>query len=187
MRPSGAGRSGHGSMQQKVIDVPSYQDVDKFIHRTENPYVLAIHDPNVKGTEKVLRQVREILNKLTPQKFQKLAQDLIALDINSEERLKGVIDVIFEKAIDEPAFSQTYANLCKILCPVSKRISLEFLNSYKNYFLTQIKVSKSSANGGTFAFRTLLLSRCQKEFETDFYKEINYEELLKGKNEKSIN
>jgi translation initiation factor 4G len=123
MRPSGAGRGGggHGSMQQKVIDVPSYQDVDKFIHKTENPYVLAIHDPNLKGTEKVLRQVREILNKLTPQKFQKLANDLISLDINSEERLKGVIDVIFEKAIDEPAFSQTYANLCKILSTVSTR------------------------------------------------------------------
>jgi hypothetical protein len=128
MRQSGAGRGGgHGSMQQKVIDVPSYHEVDKFIHKTENPYVLAIHDPNLKGTEKVLRQVREILNKLTPQKFNKLASDLIALDISTEERLKGVIDVIFEKAIDEPAFSQTYANLCKILSTVSLSCQTQLL------------------------------------------------------------
>ncbi len=50
-----------------------------------------------------------------------------------------------------------------------------------NLFLKEIKVSKSSTTGDTLGFRTLLLNRCQKEFENDFYKEINYEELSKRK------
>lgn len=38
-----------------------------------------------------------ILNKLTPQKFQALAEQALKLEINSEERLRGCIDKIFTK------------------------------------------------------------------------------------------
>ena len=38
-----------------------------------------------------------ILNKLTPQKFQTLAEQALRLDICSEERLRGVVDKIFTK------------------------------------------------------------------------------------------
>jgi hypothetical protein len=70
-------------------------------------------------TERVLRGVRTILNKLTPQNFQKLVSDLFQMKINAnEDRFRGTIDIIFEKSIDEPAFSQTYANLCKALIGV---------------------------------------------------------------------
>ena len=41
--------------------------------------------------------MRSILNKLTPQKFQTLMQQILDLEINTEERLKGTIDLIFEK------------------------------------------------------------------------------------------
>ncbi len=49
--------------------------------------------------------VRSILNKLTPQMFQKLMKQVTELTIDTEERLKGVIDLILEKAISEPNFS----------------------------------------------------------------------------------
>lgn len=41
------------------------------------------------------------------------------LAIDTEDRLKGVIDLIFEKAISEPNFSVAYANMCRCLMGVS--------------------------------------------------------------------
>lgn len=60
-------------------------------------------------------KVRGILNKLTPEKFQKLTDDLLKIDLNSAVILNGVIYLIFEKALDEPKYSSMYAQLCKRL------------------------------------------------------------------------
>ena len=51
-------------------------------------------------TEELLRKFQGILNKLTPQKFQNLAEQALLLKIDSEERLKGCIDKIFTKVKD---------------------------------------------------------------------------------------
>lgn len=68
--------------------------------------------------------MRSILNKLTPQMFQQLMKQVTELSIDTEERLKGVIDLIFEKAISEPNFSVAYANMCRCLMGVSASTSL---------------------------------------------------------------
>lgn len=70
-------------------------------------------------THELFRRVRSILNKLTPQMFQPLMKQVTELTIDTEERLKGVIDLIFEKAISEPNFSVAYANMCRCLMGVS--------------------------------------------------------------------
>lgn len=70
-------------------------------------------------TQEVLKQLRSILNKLTPQKFQALILQVKDLKIDTEDRLKGAIDLIFEKAILEPNFSVAYANMCRCLIGVS--------------------------------------------------------------------
>ncbi|XP_043926739.1 eukaryotic translation initiation factor 4 gamma 1-like [Protopterus annectens] len=67
----------------------------------------------------LFRKVRSILNKLTPQMFQQLMKQVTDLTVDTEERLKGVIDLIFEKAISEPNFSVAYANMCRCLMGVS--------------------------------------------------------------------
>lgn len=41
--------------------------------------------------------MRSILNKLTPQKFDLLVEQVKKMDINSEEKLTGVIELVFEK------------------------------------------------------------------------------------------
>lgn len=46
--------------------------------------------------------MRSILNKLTPQKFQTLVKQVSEMEINTEDRLKGVTDLIFEKVSDLP-------------------------------------------------------------------------------------
>ena len=69
-------------------------------------------------TQELFKSVRSILNKLTPQKFQQLMKMVTDLTIDTEERLKGVIDLTFE-AIAEPNFSVAYANMCRCLMGVS--------------------------------------------------------------------
>ena len=48
-------------------------------------------------TEELYRKFQAILNKLTPTKFQALAEQALELSINTEERLSGCIDKIFTK------------------------------------------------------------------------------------------
>ncbi|XP_048460202.1 eukaryotic translation initiation factor 4 gamma 1a [Rhincodon typus] len=79
--------------------------------------------------------------------FQQLMKQVADLTIDNEERLKGVIDLVFEKAISEPNFSVAYANMCRCL--------------------TTLKVPIPDKPGATVNFRKLLLNRCQKEFEKD--------------------
>ncbi len=47
----------------------------------------------------MLKAVRGILNKLTPSKFEALLARIQALDIDSEDRLAGVIKLFFEKVL----------------------------------------------------------------------------------------
>lgn len=52
---------------------------------------------------------------MTPEKFEKLTDCLIALGLYTPQILKGVILLIFEKALEEPKYSSMYAELCKKL------------------------------------------------------------------------
>uniref|UniRef100_A0A8B9R8C0 Eukaryotic translation initiation factor 4 gamma, 3b n=1 Tax=Astyanax mexicanus TaxID=7994 RepID=A0A8B9R8C0_ASTMX len=107
----------------------------------------AIDDPENLKTQELFRKVRSILNKLTPQMFNQLMKQVTDLTIDTEERLKGVIDLVFEKAIDEPSFSVAYGNMCSCLAT--------------------LKVPMADKPTSTVNFRKLLLNRCQKEFEKD--------------------
>ncbi|KAK5923802.1 hypothetical protein CgunFtcFv8_000738 [Champsocephalus gunnari] len=104
-------------------------------------------DPEQAKTAELFKRLRSILNKLTPQKFQDLMKQVQDLTIDTEERLKGTIDLIFEKAISEPNFSVAYANMCRCLMG--------------------LKVPATDKPGVLVNFRKLLLNRCQKEFEKE--------------------
>lgn len=65
--------------------------------------------------QELYKKFRGILNKLTPQKFDTLLDRVKHLEINNQKRLEGVIDLVFEKAIDEPNFSEAYAAMCNKL------------------------------------------------------------------------
>jgi translation initiation factor 4G len=149
----GPGKRDSMSTQTQQINI----DKDLQLNKADNPYIIRRVLGEVSEQEDLMREVRNILNKLTPQNLEKLTKDLINLPINSEERLRGAIDIIFEKSIDEQFFSQTYAQLCQVL--------------------SHIKVP--SEQGKPVAFRAMLLTRCQKEFETDYAQGINIEKMLK--------
>uniref|UniRef100_A0A8C8IXB5 Eukaryotic translation initiation factor 4 gamma, 1a n=1 Tax=Oncorhynchus tshawytscha TaxID=74940 RepID=A0A8C8IXB5_ONCTS len=126
-------------------------------------------DPEQAKTQELFKRVRSILNKLTPQMFQQLMKQVTELTIDTEERLKGVIDLIFEKAISEPNFSVAYANMCRCLMG--------------------LKVPTTDKPGVTVNFRKLLLNRCQKEFEKDQDDDVIFEakqkEMEAAKEEKA--
>ncbi|XP_049602387.1 eukaryotic translation initiation factor 4 gamma 1a isoform X2 [Syngnathus scovelli] len=110
-------------------------------------------------TQELLKRLRSILNKLTPQKFQELMNQVKELTIDTEERLKGAIDLIFEKAISEPSFSVAYANMCRCL--------------------SGLKVPATDKPGYSVTFHKLLVNRCQKEFEKDQDDDVFFEKKQK--------
>uniref|UniRef100_A0A3Q3EL07 Eukaryotic translation initiation factor 4 gamma, 3a n=1 Tax=Labrus bergylta TaxID=56723 RepID=A0A3Q3EL07_9LABR len=116
-------------------------------------------DPEIQKTQDLFKKVRSILNKLTPQKFNQLMKQVTDLTIDTEERLKGVIDLVFEKAIDEPSFSVAYGNMCRCLAT--------------------LKVAMTDKPNTTVNFRKLLLNRCQKEFEKDKVDDVVFERKQK--------
>ncbi|KAF7707946.1 hypothetical protein HF521_017003 [Silurus meridionalis] len=63
----------------------------------------------------IFRTVRGFLNKLTAEMFNQLMKQVKEIHIDTEERLKGVVNLIFKKAIDEPNFSVGYRVMCKSL------------------------------------------------------------------------
>ena len=72
-------------MELKKAEQPWKRLVDLQLELTEEQ----------KETQEVFRKLQGILNKLTPQKFNKLADMTLQLKINTEERLRGVVDKTF--------------------------------------------------------------------------------------------
>lgn len=70
-----------------------------------------------------------ILNKITPEKFQDLSQALLNVGLESPAIIKGVILLIFDKALEEPKYSSMYAQLCKKLSEEAPNFELSTNNS----------------------------------------------------------
>ena len=103
-------------------------------------------DPKESELEDLRRKAMAILNKLTPQKFDTLVLKFQDLPIDSSEKLSLCMELVFEKAVDEPSFSVAYASMCGEL--QKKKVSDE--------------------TGKEVNFRKLLIMRCQQEFEKDY-------------------
>lgn len=104
-----------------------------------------------KDSDAVLRKLRGVLNKITPEKFDRLCQEIIKIGINSVSLLKGLAYLIYEKAIDEHRYSSLYANLCR-------RLYYEAPNF-------DVATSDDPNLPKPNTFRRLLIVKLQKEFE----------------------
>uniref|UniRef100_A0A8P4GQT6 Eukaryotic translation initiation factor 4 gamma 2 n=1 Tax=Dicentrarchus labrax TaxID=13489 RepID=A0A8P4GQT6_DICLA len=108
---------------------------------------------NEKGqNDAIFRKVRGILNKLTPEKFDKLCLELLNVGVDSKLVLKGIILLIVDKALEEPKYSQLYAQLCL-------RLAEDAPNFEDPSTETQEKQKQNTT------FRRLLISKLQDEFE----------------------
>ncbi|KAJ7961875.1 Eukaryotic translation initiation factor 4G [Quillaja saponaria] len=116
---------GHqGGMQRSSLDAERWQRATHFLqrglipsphtplqmmHKAEKKYEVGKVTDEEQAKQ---RQLKAILNKLTPQNFEKLFEQVKAVNIDNAVTLTGVISQIFDKALMEPTFCEMYANFC---------------------------------------------------------------------------
>ncbi|GIL90582.1 hypothetical protein Vretifemale_18213 [Volvox reticuliferus] len=118
------------------------------LHKTENRWQAGISTAEDPEEEKKQKTFKGILNKLTPDNYDKLKQQILAVPITHQKTLEGFINQIFDKALIETTFSEMYANLCKEIHPSLPQFPSNDPNNQK-----------------PVDFRRLLLNKCQQEFE----------------------
>ncbi|KAF7717339.1 Eukaryotic translation initiation factor 4G1, eIF4E-binding domain-containing protein [Penicillium ucsense] len=108
----------------------------------------------------VQRKVKAALNKMTPEKFDRISSQILDIVSQSKDEsdgrtLRQVIQLTFEKATDEAHWAPMYAKFCKsMLESMSPEIKDENIRDKFGNIVT----------GGSL-FRKYLLNRCQEEFE----------------------
>ncbi|KAH7848282.1 hypothetical protein Vadar_000630 [Vaccinium darrowii] len=123
--------------------IPSPQTPLPVMHKAEKKYEVGKVTDEEQAKQ---RQLKAILNKLTPQNFDKLFEQVKAVNIDNAGTLAGVISQIFDKALMEPTFCEMYANFC--------------------YHLAG-ELPDFSEDDEKITFKRLLLNKCQEEFERD--------------------
>jgi len=114
------------------------------LHKTENKYVVGQTQSSDPEEEKKQKEIISVLNKLTPQNFDKLILKLVEIKFDQEKSLVGLIDQIFDKSLSEPTFCELYAQLCSTL---------------------RDQLPEFEKDGKKVNFRRVLLNKCQEEFE----------------------
>jgi translation initiation factor 4G len=110
--------------------------------------------------EMVQRKVKAALNKMTPENFERISDQILVITSQSKDEADGrtlrqVIQLTFEKATDEAHWASMYAKFCKkMLETMSPDIKDE-----------RIKDRAGNVVSGGPLFRKYLLNRCQEEFE----------------------
>jgi translation initiation factor 4G len=121
----------------------------------------------------VQRKVKAALNKMTPEKFDRIADQIQEIaaqskDENDGRTLRQVIQLTFEKACDEAHWASMYARFAeRMLRTMSPEIRDE----------TVVDKHGNPVVGGAL-FRKYLLNRCQEEFERGW--EVNLPEKPEG-------
>ncbi|CAL1388872.1 unnamed protein product [Linum trigynum] len=121
--------------------IPSPQTPLQVMHKAERKYEVGKVTDEEQAKQ---RQLKAILNKLTPQNFEKLFEQVKAVNIDNAVTLTGVISQIFDKALMEPTFCEMYANFC--------------------YYMAG-DLPDFTEDNEKITFKRLLLNKCQEEFE----------------------
>ena len=128
--------------------------------------------------ETVQRKVKAALNKMTPEKFDRIADSILEIAAQSKDEsdgrtLRQVIQLTFEKATDEAHWAPMYAMFCrKMLESMSADIKDENIKDRNGAVVT----------GGNL-FRKYLLNRCQEEFERGW--KVNLPDKPEGQTEEA--
>ncbi|TQE06354.1 hypothetical protein C1H46_008062 [Malus baccata] len=155
--PGPAHSVGHqGGMQRNNSDADRWQRATNFqpkglmpsphtplqvMHKADRKYEVGKVSDEEQAKQ---RQLKAILNKLTPQNFEKLFKQVKAVNIDNATTLTGVISQIFDKALMEPTLCEMYANFC---------------------FYLAGELPDFSEDNEKITFKRLLLNKCQEEFE----------------------
>ncbi|KAK4176221.1 hypothetical protein QBC36DRAFT_12215 [Triangularia setosa] len=146
-------------MELKPIQVSATGWKPTSINKPQDPTAVASQAGHL-DPEMVQRKVKAALNKMTPEKFDKIADQILTIAAQSKNEqdgrtLRQVIQLTFEKATDEAHWASMYAKFCKrMLESMSPEIRDETVTDKQGNVIS----------GGPL-FRKYLLNRCQTEFE----------------------
>ncbi|KAK0393373.1 hypothetical protein QR680_000180 [Steinernema hermaphroditum] len=91
---------------------------------------------------KIFKDIRGLLNKITPTTYPELSLEFMKYEVYKKDDVRNsVIDIIFDKAVEEPKFCPLYSDLC------------------------QQQTKNEIENSKTRAFRDGILQKCQRTFE----------------------
>mmetsp|Transcript_65035 Transcript_65035/g.209521 ORF Transcript_65035/g.209521 Transcript_65035/m.209521 type:complete len:833 (-) Transcript_65035:126-2624(-) len=97
--------------------------------------------------DELRRAVQSMLNKICPESVVTIAEKIAEIKVDNADELEHIIGLIFKKALSEPHYCETYADLVFAL-----------KSSFPEF---------PSADGGKpLSFKALLLNICQAEFES---------------------
>ncbi|XP_020586191.1 eukaryotic translation initiation factor 4G-like [Phalaenopsis equestris] len=130
----------HAGVIQRGL-FPTPHEPLQIMHKSSNRYEVG---KSIDEEEQKQRLLKAILNKLTPQNFEKLFSQVKDVKIDNAVTLSGVISQIFDKALMEPTFCEMYADFC---------------------FHLASELPDFLENNEKITFRRLLLNKCQEEFE----------------------
>jgi translation initiation factor 4G len=185
----GSRRGGNNNAQEaKQMPLTAGQDV-KALARSQNGWQpTSLTQPAAVQTQMgaghlapdmVQRKVKAALNKMTPEKFDKISDQILEIAAQSKDETDGrtlrqVIQLTFEKACDESHWSSMYAKFCnRMLQTMSTEIRDE-----------NVRDKHDQPVLGGALFRKYLLNRCQEEFERGW--EVNLPEAPEGEKEAKL-
>jgi hypothetical protein len=113
--------------------------------------------------EQLKRKIRALLNKLTPENFNKIQEKIYKLEIKTTDDLMQLCSLIFEKATNEKSYATVFAKLCSDLA-------------------NQLSVADEEDTKTRVYFRQPLIKFCQIRFETKFEDYMKEQEIDIEKN-----
>lgn len=126
---------------RKIIAIPTLPEIE--LKTAEKPWKPELEteknktdDTGEVDTKRLLKTFRGLLNKLTPQKYDSIIEKVELLDLEYQERLISVIDLVFDKAVDEPGFCNLYASLCKVIAEKNTNFSFHLIKKCQGEFET---------------------------------------------------
>lgn len=150
-RRGGSGRD-RGHARGRTTNVGGVQlTTAALTNRAENSWQ-RVNSSLLPAEEQKLREVKGLLNKLTMDKFDLLSQKILDLDILHATLMPSVIDMVFDKAVEEPGFAHMYARLARRIVDAEVKAERE-----KQPEQADAKVDSK--------FRRFIVTKCQIEFE----------------------
>jgi hypothetical protein len=184
MRKKGSvtGRPSYGGIRQPppppVMDLRKAENAWKPKRRDEGTV-----SEDEKKYEAARKEIRSILNKITPTSYDELIEQFFAIDVGQNERYQQIaIELIFDKAVEEPKFCSLYTKLCKEQVDRGHR-------RQGSFFVTLLQKVQATFEGKS-AFDDNIKEITEKlETETDEKKKTDLQErleMLKDKEKRYI-
>ncbi|KAG2438700.1 hypothetical protein HXX76_005246 [Chlamydomonas incerta] len=129
--------SAHSGDDQNVARIAKAADLGRQAYKVGG---------TLSAEERAVRSVKGILNKLTPEKFDRLLNQLLEV-ITTADILQQTIALVFENAVEQPTYVAMYGDLCVSL---SKELP---------------SFPPPPGSDKPLQFRQILLNTCQDEFE----------------------